>query len=99
MGKKLLDSDISGIPAPSRELQLDSPKSPFGRDIATCALDCLQTLIQCQSRKPPFLLSACGLESLDVVLQRLYFFSELQGVDVLRLQSENASDGGEGRSG
>ena len=83
--RSLLGSDIGGIPVPSREFQLDSPKPPFGRDITTFTLDRLQTFIQCQSRKPPFLLVACSLESLDVVLQCLYFFSELQGLDVPRL--------------
>ena len=50
--RDVLGGAIRTIPVPPRELDLDSPDSPLGRDLAPLALDDLQTPIERDARHP-----------------------------------------------
>ena len=51
--KDVLGGAIRTVPVPARELDLDSPNSPLGRDLAPLGLDDLQTPIERDARHGP----------------------------------------------
>jgi len=51
--RDVLGGAIRTVPVPARELDLDSPKSPLGRDLAPLGLNDLQTPIERDARHSP----------------------------------------------
>ena len=52
-GKNALGRAIRALPVPARELELDTPQPPLGRDLAPLRLDGLQTPVERDARHAP----------------------------------------------
>src|SRR5882762_8020443 len=90
-------SCVGSTPIAARKLELDAPQAPFNGDLASLAINVLQTLIKCNTSHAPLAALACTLKVAKMRLELKYARLQLCGGRVLRLERKHGTERGERR--